>query len=85
MQDHLFSRGRGLSIRGGSFGQTLVLWNGMRLNSVQTSNLSMDLPIPLMAISQVEVLKGSGSTLYGSEATAGVLHIITKPPETSEV
>ena len=75
----------GLSIRGGSFGQTLVLWNGMRLNSVQTSNLSMDLPIPLMAISQVEVLKGSGSTLYGSEATAGVLHIITKPPETSEV
>ena len=57
----------------------------MRLNSVQTSNLSMDLPIPLMAISQVEVLKGSGSTLYGSDATAGVLHIITKPPETTEV
>ncbi len=75
----------GLSIRGGSFGQTLVLWNGMRMNSVQTSNLSLDLPVPLMAISQVEVLKGSGSTLYGSDAMAGVLQVITKAPETSEV
>jgi iron complex outermembrane receptor protein len=75
----------GLSIRGGSFGQTLVLWNGFRLNSVQTSNLSMDLPIPLEAISQVEVLKGSGSTLYGSDATAGVLNVITTVPETTEV
>jgi iron complex outermembrane receptor protein len=75
----------GLSIRGGTFGQTLVLWNGFRLNSVQTSNLSMDLPIPLEAISQVEVLKGSGSTLYGSDATAGVLNIITTPPESSEL
>lgn len=75
----------GLSIRGGSFGQTLVLWNGFRLNSVQTSNLSMDLPIPLEAISQVEALKGSGSTLYGSDATAGVLNVITTVPETTEV
>ncbi len=75
----------GLSIRGGTFGQTLVLWNGFRLNSVQTSNLSMDLPIPLEAISQVEVLKGSGSTLYGSDATAGVLNVITTVPETTEV
>ncbi len=75
----------GLSIRGGSFGQTLVLWNGFRLNSVQSSNLSMDLPVPLEAISQVEVLKGSGSTLYGSDATAGVLNVITTIPETTEV
>lgn len=74
----------GLSIRGGSFGQTLVLWNGFRLNSVQTSNLSLDLPIPLEAISQVEILKGSGSTLYGSDATAGVLNVITAPPEATE-
>ncbi|WP_031500922.1 TonB-dependent receptor plug domain-containing protein [Bryobacter aggregatus] len=75
----------GLSIRGGSFGQTLVLWNGLRLNSVQSSNLSMDLPIPLEAMTQIEVLKGSGSTLYGSDATAGVLNVITSPPEKSEI
>ena len=58
----------GLSIRGGSFGQTLVLWNGMRLNSVQSSNLNMDVPVPVDALAVVEVLKGSGSTLYGSDA-----------------
>ena len=75
----------GLSIRGGSFGQTLVLWNGFRLNSVQTSNLSMDLPVPLEGISQVEVLKGSGSTLYGADAMAGVLNVISSVPETTEV
>lgn len=75
----------GLSIRGGSFGQTLVLWNGMRLNSVQSSNLNMDVPVPLDALSQVEVLKGSGSTLYGSDATAGVVNFITRPPEHSEI
>jgi len=75
----------GLSIRGGSFGQTLVLWNGMRLNSVQSSNLNMDIPVPLDALSQVEILKGSGSTLYGSDATAGVVNFITRPPEHSEI
>jgi len=75
----------GVSIRGGSLGQTLVLWNGMRLNSMQSSNLNMDVPIPLDALSQVEVLKGSGSTLYGSDATAGVVNFRTQPPERSEV
>ncbi len=75
----------GLSIRGGSFGQTLVLWNGMRLNSVQTSNLNMDVPVPVDALEQVEVLKGSGSTLYGSDATAGVVNFITKAPGRSEI
>jgi len=75
----------GLSIRGGSFGQTLVLWNGMRLNSVQSANLNMDVPVPVDALAQVEVLKGSGSTLYGSDATAGVVNFLTRPPEHSEL
>jgi iron complex outermembrane receptor protein len=75
----------GLSIRGGSFGQSLILWNGLRLNSAHTSNLSMDLPIPLESMAQVEILKGSGSTLYGSDATAGVMNVISKPPALSEV
>lgn len=75
----------GLSIRGGSFGQTLVLWNGMRLNSVQSANLNMDVPVPVDALAQVEVLKGSGSTLYGSDASAGVVNFITRAPEHSEI
>ncbi len=74
-----------LSIRGGSFGQTLVLLNGLRLNDVQTGHHDMDIPVPLDAVTQVEVLRGSGSSMYGSDATAGVINIITAPPQGLEL
>src|SRR4051794_32053656 len=54
-----------LSIRGASYGQTLVLVDGMRLNDAQTGHFHLDLPLPLEAVTSLEVLKGSGSTLYG--------------------
>lgn len=70
-----------LSIRGGNFGQTLVLLNGMRLADAQSGHHDMDIPVPLEAVTRVEVLRGSGSSMYGSDATAGVVNIITAPPE----
>ena len=70
-----------LSIRGASFGQTLVLLNGMRISDVQTGHFNMDLPIPLEMQSIEEVLKGSGSTLYGSDAICGVVNVRTEPRE----
>ena len=51
-----------LSIRGGTFAQTLVLLNGMRLDDAQSGHHDMDIPVPLDAVSRVEVLLGSGST-----------------------
>jgi iron complex outermembrane recepter protein len=54
-----------LSIRGATFGQTLVLLDGMRLDDARTGHFNLDLPILLELISSVEVLKGSGSALYG--------------------
>src|SRR3954453_9273735 len=60
-----------ISIRGGSFAQTLVLLNGIRLSDAQSAHHNLDLPVPLDAIGNVEVLRGSGSTLYGSDAVAG--------------
>ncbi|MBM3812887.1 MAG: TonB-dependent receptor [Acidimicrobiia bacterium] len=74
-----------VSIRGGTFGQTLVLLDGMRLNDVQSGHHNMDLPLPVESMDRVEVLKGSGSTLYGSDAIGGVIHFITKAPEVSEL
>ena len=53
-----------LSIRGGNFGQTLVLLNGLRLNDVQTGHHDMDIPVPMEAVTQIEVLRGSGSSIY---------------------
>jgi iron complex outermembrane receptor protein len=74
-----------VSIRGGGFGQTLVLLDGMRLNDVQSGHHNLDIPAPLEALGAVEVLKGSGSTLYGSDAVGGVVNFITRQPEGSEM
>ncbi len=74
-----------LSIRGATFGQTLFLVNGLRVNDAQSGHHNMDLPLPLEAVSRIEVLHGSGSTLYGSDAIGGVVNVITEPPEKSEL
>jgi iron complex outermembrane recepter protein len=74
-----------LSIRGAGFGQTVVLLNGQRLNDPQSAHHDMDIPVPLEAVSRVETLRGSGSTIYGSDAGGGVINIITEKPERTEV
>ncbi len=73
-----------LSIRGATFGQTLVLLNGMRVSDVQTGHFNLDLPVPIEMISATEVLKGSGSTLYGSDAIGGVVNVRTQPLESPD-
>ncbi|MCS7314355.1 MAG: TonB-dependent receptor [Bryobacterales bacterium] len=70
-----------LSVRGGTFGQTLVLLDGMRLNDPQTGHHSLNLPVTGEALSRVEVLHGSGSTLYGADAVGGVVNFVTAKPE----
>ena len=70
-----------LSIRGATFGQTLVLLNGRRMNDPQSGHHSLDIPAPLDAVQAVEVLRGAGSALYGSDALGGVVNILTAPPE----
>ncbi|HYI92491.1 MAG TPA: TonB-dependent receptor [Bryobacteraceae bacterium] len=74
-----------LSIRGAGFGQTLILLDGLRLNDVQSGHHNLDIPAPMEAIQRVEVLKGSGSTLYGSDAVGGVVNLITHAPERTEM
>jgi iron complex outermembrane receptor protein len=74
-----------ISIRGGTFEQTLVLLNGFRMNNAQTGHHDMDLPVPVDALSNVEILRGSGSTIYGSDAIDGVVNFITQAPEATEV
>ena len=73
-----------LDIRGGTFGQTLVLVDGMRLNDAQSAHHNQDIPVPMEAIQQVEVLQGSGSTQYGSDAVGGVVNVVTRRPDRFE-
>jgi len=74
-----------LSIRGSSFGQILILLDGLRLNDAQSGHHNLDFPLALDAISQVQILRGTGSTFYGSDAIGGVVNFITRQPEASEI
>lgn len=66
-----------LSMRGGGSNQVLVLVDGIKLNSPSTG--SADLSGLLTSdVERIEIIKGPQSTLYGSEAMAGVVNIITK-------
>jgi iron complex outermembrane recepter protein len=56
---------------------TLVLLNGRRLNDVDLSGANLA-ALPLASIARVEILRGSGSVLYGDNAVGGVINIITK-------
>jgi outer membrane cobalamin receptor len=68
-----------LSIRGASFEQSLVLLNGLRINDAQSGHHDMDIPLPLEAISRIEVLHGAGSTLYGADAMGGAVNFRRRP------
>ena len=72
-----------LSIRGTTFEQSLILLNGLRINDPETGHLNLDIPVPLDAISRIEVLHGSGSTFYGSDAIGGAVNFITQRPAAS--
>jgi iron complex outermembrane receptor protein len=74
-----------VSIRGASFGQTLVLVNGLRMNDPQSGHHNFDTPLPLVSIDRLEVLRGAGSTLYGSDAIGGAVNFIVVPPPQTEL
>jgi iron complex outermembrane receptor protein len=69
-----------LAIRGTTFEQSLVLVNGLRVNDPETGHLNLDIPVPLDAITSIDILHGSGSTFYGSDALGGAVNLLTGPP-----
>ena len=65
-------------VRGGTFQQTLIILDGVRLNDPNTGHFSSYIPIAPFNIDRIEVLYGAASAIYGSEAVGSVIHIITK-------
>jgi vitamin B12 transporter len=74
-----------VSLRGGSFDQTLILLNGVKVNDPQTGHHNMNLGIDLNSIKQVEIIKGPAAARYGLNAFNGVINIITEPNETNKM
>lgn len=76
---------KSLFLRGATDKYTLILLDGIPLNESAGIGGSFDLRLlSLDNIERIEILKGSQSTLYGSNAVAGVINIISKKPATSK-
>ncbi len=58
--------------------QILIMLNGTRITTPLRGSLMSGTELPVEAIQQVEVIRGPGSALYGADAFAGVINIITK-------
>ena len=72
-------RNKDIFVRGASSEYTLFLIDGIPVTDVSGIGGALDLRlIPLQQIERIEILKGSQSTLYGSDAIAGVINIITQ-------
>ena len=71
-----------LFLRGTNSGQTLVLIDGVRLNTALTGAAALG-GVSLDSIERVEIVRGNLSSLYGSEAIGGVIQIFTRGADRS--
>jgi len=71
--------GKGISLRGIDPSRVLILIDGNRVIGRVQGSLDIG-QIPLANVKQIEIIKGTGSTLYGSDAIGGVVNIITQKP-----
>jgi vitamin B12 transporter len=66
-----------LSLRGSTAAQVLILVDGVRLNDSRQGGADLS-QIPVENIERIEIVRGGTSALYGADAVAGVVNIITK-------
>jgi len=66
-----------VSIRGGSFDQVMILFNGINVTDPQTGHLSLNLPVDMQSIERVEILEGPGARVYGPGAFSGAINFVT--------
>jgi len=72
-----FGQNAGVSLRGTGSGDTLILIDGVRTGSATLGQKALS-NVPLNSIERIEIIKGSRAAVYGSDALAGVINIITR-------
>jgi iron complex outermembrane receptor protein len=70
-----------LSMMGAGFEQCLILINGVPMRDPQTGHHMLNLPVDLSQIERIEVMNGTAGRIYGSNALAGAINIITSTPK----
>lgn len=70
-----------VSLRGGTFDQVLILINGVKMADPQTGHHSLNLPLNMDNIERIEILKGPAARIYGANAFAGAINIVTRTPD----
>lgn len=74
-----------LYIRGGSFDQTLLLIDGIKVDDAQTGHHTLNLALPLEVIERVEIVKGPAARVFGQNAFTGAVNIVTKKVDKNTV
>ncbi len=72
------------SVRGGSAGHTLVLWNGLPIHSPMLGLLDLAL-LPIQQFESVNFTAGGNSSMWGSGAIGGVLNMGNQPDFSSKL
>ncbi len=72
-----------IGINGGTFEQTTILINGIRLNDPQTGHHNLNLPLSMDEIEYIEVVKGPAARIYGANALTGAVNIVTRKADAS--
>ncbi len=67
-----------LYIRGGSFDETLLLIDGIKVDDAQTGHHTMNLALPIEVIKRIEIIKGPAARVFGQNAFTGAINIVTK-------
>lgn len=65
-------------LRGSTPEQVLVLIDGLRIGDGGMGSHAADISIPLEEVEQIEILRGSASAAYGTDAVGGVINIVTR-------
>lgn len=74
-----------VSMDGGTFEQTLILIDGIKIIDSQTAHNAMNIPVPLDAVERIEILRGPAARIYGINALTGAINIVTDKSEQSSL